>query len=167
MPHGAGVPGAYGARDQPAKSQRALVVVQLDGGNDALNASSRTPTRLCQAPPRLKINPKMRSSSPTPSACHPQLRPLDKLLQAGSSRRFPRRYPNPNRSHFRSMAIWQTARFDPEEHSGYGWIGRALDADGGQAILAGTTACRWPCAPAQLGHRAEQARRPRLADRNP
>ncbi len=26
-------------------------------------------------------------------------------------------YPNPNRSHFASMAIWQTARLDPEEHA--------------------------------------------------
>jgi uncharacterized protein (DUF1501 family) len=25
------------------------------------------------------------------------------------------------------MAVWQTARFDPEEHKGHGWIGRALD----------------------------------------
>ena len=37
-------------------------------------------------------------------------------------------YPNPSRSHFASMAIWQTARLDAEEHDGYGWLGRALDA---------------------------------------
>ena len=37
-------------------------------------------------------------------------------------------YPNPNRSHFESMAIWQTARLDPEEHGGPGWIGRSFDA---------------------------------------
>ena len=36
-------------------------------------------------------------------------------------------YPNPDRSHFRSMKIWQTARFDDEQHDGYGWLGRALD----------------------------------------
>lgn len=27
-------------------------------------------------------------------------------------------YPNPSRSPDRRMAIWQTARFDPEEHQG-------------------------------------------------
>jgi hypothetical protein len=27
------------------------------------------------------------------------------------------------------MAIWQTCRFDREEHKGLGWIGRALDSD--------------------------------------
>jgi hypothetical protein len=36
-------------------------------------------------------------------------------------------YPNPNRSHFESMAIWHSARFDPEERNGLGWLGRALD----------------------------------------
>jgi uncharacterized protein (DUF1501 family) len=47
-------------------------------------------------------------------------------------------YPNPNRSHFQSMAIWQTAKFDPEEHKGYGWLGRALDATGGTSALVGS-----------------------------
>jgi uncharacterized protein (DUF1501 family) len=36
-------------------------------------------------------------------------------------------YPNPDRSHFRSMKIWQTASFDDAAHDGYGWLGRALD----------------------------------------
>src|SRR5262249_2697606 len=51
-------------------------------------------------------------------------------------------YPNPNRSHFRSMAIWQSARLDPEEHGGLGWLGRALDenSQGGQALLVGSGA---------------------------
>ena len=35
-------------------------------------------------------------------------------------------YPNPNRSHFRSMDIWHTARPDIMERSG--WLGRYLDA---------------------------------------
>ena len=36
-------------------------------------------------------------------------------------------YPNPNRSHFESMAIWHSARLDVEERDGPGWIGRGLD----------------------------------------
>jgi uncharacterized protein (DUF1501 family) len=35
-------------------------------------------------------------------------------------------YPKPDRSHFRSMAIWQTAA--PESSLGTGWLGRWLDA---------------------------------------
>jgi uncharacterized protein (DUF1501 family) len=59
---------------------------------------------------------------------HPSLKPLEKLLQGGQLAVIPGvGYPNPNRSHFESMAIWHTARFDPEEHKGYGWLGRALD----------------------------------------
>jgi uncharacterized protein (DUF1501 family) len=33
------------------------------------------------------------------------------------------------------MAVWHTARFDPEEHTGLGWIGRALD--GGPPLAGG------------------------------
>jgi uncharacterized protein (DUF1501 family) len=35
-------------------------------------------------------------------------------------------YPNPNRSHFRSMDIWHTARPGSFERSG--WLGRYVDA---------------------------------------
>ena len=36
-------------------------------------------------------------------------------------------YPNPSRSHFRSQAIWHSARLDSEEHNGHGWLGRSCD----------------------------------------
>jgi uncharacterized protein (DUF1501 family) len=55
-------------------------------------------------------------------------------------------YPNPTRSHFKSMAIWQTAKvnlpredvLDAQTNAAFGWIGRALDegrkpADGSPA----------------------------------
>jgi uncharacterized protein (DUF1501 family) len=35
------------------------------------------------------------------------------------------------------MAIWHTARLDPEEHAGYGWLGRALDGAAPVAIDPG------------------------------
>src|SRR5205085_12092140 len=35
-------------------------------------------------------------------------------------------YPNPNRSHFRSTEIWQTA-CDSEKIEQYGWLGRLFD----------------------------------------
>jgi hypothetical protein len=43
------------------------------------------------------------------------------------------------------MAIWQTARFDPEEHAVPGWIGRGLDEDrqqpaAGSSLFVGTEA---------------------------
>ncbi len=35
-------------------------------------------------------------------------------------------YPNPNRSHFRSTEIWQTAS-DSDRVEKYGWLGRYFD----------------------------------------
>ena len=60
---------------------------------------------------------------------HPAMGEAGKLLESGRLAIVPGvGYPNPNRSHFQSMAIWQSARLDPEEHSGPGWLGRGLDA---------------------------------------
>jgi uncharacterized protein (DUF1501 family) len=43
-------------------------------------------------------------------------------------------YPKPDRSHFRSMDIWQTA--DPDRPANTGWLGRWLDAAGGDPRYA-------------------------------
>jgi uncharacterized protein (DUF1501 family) len=43
-------------------------------------------------------------------------------------------YPKPDRSHFRSMDIWQTA--EPDRPGTTGWLGRWLDAAGGDPRLA-------------------------------
>jgi uncharacterized protein (DUF1501 family) len=121
---------------------RVLVVIQLDGGNDGINtvvpyaddgyAKHRQALRL----PRqeiLKINDRV--------GLHPAMRGAAKLLEThrlaivqGVG------YPNPNRSHFESMAIWHTARLDPRHYDGPGWIGAALDdarrpADGSPSSL--------------------------------
>jgi uncharacterized protein (DUF1501 family) len=43
-------------------------------------------------------------------------------------------YPKPDRSHFRSMDIWQTA--NPQRPANTGWLGRWLDTTGGDPRLA-------------------------------
>jgi uncharacterized protein (DUF1501 family) len=43
-------------------------------------------------------------------------------------------YPNADRSHFKSMAIWQTA--SPDSPQPTGWLGRWLDANGADPLLA-------------------------------
>ncbi len=43
-------------------------------------------------------------------------------------------YPNPNRSHFRSMDIWQSAM--PDDQVVTGWIGRWLDTTGADPLRA-------------------------------
>jgi uncharacterized protein (DUF1501 family) len=114
---------------------RVLVVVQLDGGNDALNTVvPHADPNYAKLRPTLKIQKRDLVRLSDTLGLHPSLKPLEKLLQDGQLAVIPGvGYPNPNRSHFESMAIWHTARFDPEEHKGYGWLGRALDP------LAGTS----------------------------
>ena len=56
-------------------------------------------------------------------------------------------YPNPNRSHFRSMEIWQTA--EPERMGTEGWVGRYLDA-----IRSGRTS---PLTGINIGNEASEA----------
>ncbi len=109
---------------------RVLVVIQLDGGNDGINtvvpfaddgyARHRRALRLT-AKELIKINETL--------GLHPAMRDAARLLESGRLAVVPGvGYPNPDRSHFRSMAIWQTARLDPEGHDESGWLGRGLDA---------------------------------------
>src|SRR5262249_25137018 len=98
---------------------------------------------------------------------HPALVGFGKLLQAGQLAVVQGvGYPNPNRSHFESMAIWHTARLDPQERNGTGWLGRALDAapsraDGTPASLfVGTDAPP----PALRGHKVAVSALARLED---
>jgi len=126
----------------PRRDGRVLVVVQLSGGNDGLNTvvpfkdegylKNRKALRLPEKR-LLKIDDRV--------ALHPALGDAMKLLE---SKRLTIvqgvGYPNPSRSHDRSMAVWQTARFDPEEHKGHGWLGRALDVDASPSLFVGTTA---------------------------
>src|SRR5580765_8865346 len=99
----------------PMRDGRVLVVVQLDGGNDALNTVvPHADPQYVKLRPTLKLQAKNLIKLNDSVGLHPALRPLDKLLGKGHLAVLPGvSYPNPQRSHFRSMAIWQTARFDP------------------------------------------------------
>ncbi len=108
---------------------RVLVVVQLDGGNDGINTV--VPHRdegYAKHRERLRLPSERLCKLDDDLALHPSMRAIADLFQKqrlaivqGVG------YPNPNRSHEVSMAIWHTARFDREEHKGSGWLGRALD----------------------------------------
>ena len=126
----------------PMRDGRVLVVVQLDGGNDALNTVvPHADPEYAKVRPTLKVAPRNLVKITDAVGLHPSLKPLDGLLQQGQLAVLPGvTYPNPSRSHFNSMAIWQTAKFDPEEHKGYGWLGRALDTVGGSSALVGNGA---------------------------
>src|SRR5262249_41960271 len=55
---------------------------------------------------------------------HPSLRSLDQLQQRGELAIVQGvGYPNPDRSHFESMDVWQSA--DPKRQTNTGWLGRS------------------------------------------
>jgi uncharacterized protein (DUF1501 family) len=156
---------------EPRRDGRVLVMIQLDGGNDAIN--SLVPFRdegYSKHRNALRIPEKELVRVNDQVGLHPGLRGLGALLERGQLGLVPGvGYPNPNRSHFESMAIWQTARLDPEDHSGPGWIGRSLDeqaesgsrrASGAAALLIGDGA-----PPAALrGRRASASALERIED---
>jgi uncharacterized protein (DUF1501 family) len=123
----------------PDKDARVLVVVEMDGGNDALNTIvPHADETYAKLRPKLKLDPKRLVKVTDAVGLHPALRPLDKLLQAGNLAVLPGvGYPNPNRSHFESMAMWHTARFDEADLKGYGWLGRAMDPSAGNLFSVG------------------------------
>ncbi len=116
------------------KDNRILVVIQLDGGNDGLNTV--VPYRdehYARLRPKLKIQTNNVIKLNDQIGLHPALKPAAKLLDAGRMSVVQGvGYPNPNRSHFVSMNIWQSGRLDEAEHGQYGWLGsrarRASDA---------------------------------------
>ena len=115
---------------QPAAAgpqNRTLVVVQLSGGHDGLNIVIpysdanyyRFRTTLAVARDQVR-------QLDASIGLHPNLQQLQQLYQEGRVAIIPGvGYPNPNRSHFRSTEIWQTA--EPDRTLTTGWLGRYLD----------------------------------------
>src|SRR6516164_7296397 len=100
------------AVDRPAAKDRILVVVQLDGGNDGLNTA--VPYRddeYRKRRPRLAIAAAEVKKVDDRIGLHPSLDGFAKLLEQQRLAIVQSvGYPNPNRSHFDSMAIWHTAK---------------------------------------------------------
>lgn len=113
----------------PQTDDRILVVVELNGGNDGLN------TLIPYADPNYpKYRKKLRLEKDIIKlddtlALHPSMKAAAELFDSQQLAIVPGvGYPNPNRSHFRSMAIWHSARLDARDHNGQGWLGRAMDS---------------------------------------
>ncbi|HMH20880.1 MAG TPA: DUF1501 domain-containing protein [Puia sp.] len=108
---------------------KVVVVLQLSGGNDGLNTV--IPVRndiYYRERPRLGIDKAHAAMITDEAGLHPALTGLKGLYDDGSLGILNSvGYPNPDRSHFRSMDIWQTAS-DSREYIQTGWLGRYLDA---------------------------------------
>jgi uncharacterized protein (DUF1501 family) len=108
---------------------KVLVVVQLSGGNDGLNTV--IPYRndiYYKLRPQLGIKREAALALNDELGIHPALKSFKALYDDGSLGILNSvGYPNPDRSHFRSMDIWQSAS-DSRDYWGTGWLGRYLDA---------------------------------------
>ncbi|MFN0033580.1 MAG: DUF1501 domain-containing protein [Saprospiraceae bacterium] len=108
---------------------RSLVVIQFSGGNDGLNTI--IPTRndvYYRERPRLGIKRETALTLTGEAGIHPSLVGLKNLWDDGAMAILNSvGYPNPDRSHFRSMDIWHAAS-PADEYWQTGWIGRYLDA---------------------------------------
>ncbi|PSL49806.1 uncharacterized protein (DUF1501 family) [Chitinophaga niastensis] len=108
---------------------KVLVVIQLSGGNDGLNTI--IPYRndiYYRARPVLGIKKADALALTDNLGIHPALKGLKALYDDGALGILNNvGYPNPDRSHFRSMDIWHSASQSNQFWSD-GWIGRYLDA---------------------------------------
>lgn len=106
-----------------------LVVVQLSGGNDGLNTV--VPFSMDQY---YRVRPGIGVAANNVLklgdfgvGLHPQMAGIKELYDNGMAAVIQGvGYPNPNRSHFKSMDIWHTA---DTSATGNGWLGRYFDSE--------------------------------------
>jgi uncharacterized protein (DUF1501 family) len=110
-------------------SHKKLVIIQLSGGNDGLNTV--VPFRndsYYKLRPKLAVDASQVLRLNDEQGFNPVMTGMKQLYDDGLLTILNSvGYPNPDRSHFRSMDIWQTASAS-DEFLGTGWIGRYLDA---------------------------------------
>jgi uncharacterized protein (DUF1501 family) len=126
---------------EPGK-EKVLVVLEMTGGNDGLNTVipvrddlyyKNRPTLGIKKGRALKLNDDL--------GLNPRLDGLHRLHESGELAVVQGvGYPNPNRSHFESMDVWQSA--DPVRRMSDGWVARAVplfpDGKGVPAMFLGT-----------------------------
>ncbi len=110
----------------PSQKERVLVVLSLSGGNDFLNTMipftnplyhDYRPTLGIPADQVLPLNDDL--------GWNPNVPELKSIYDEGKvAAILGVGYPNPSRSHFRSMDIWHTC--EPDKVGTEGWLGRAI-----------------------------------------
>jgi len=107
-----------------------VVIIQLSGGNDGLNTIvpynndiyyKKRPALAIAKTDILKLNDEL--------GFNPAMQALREVYDQGFMSIINNvGYPNPDRSHFRSLDIWHTGS-DSSEYLSTGWLGRYLDSD--------------------------------------
>ncbi len=116
--------------NSPINHHKKLIVIQLSGGNDGLNTV--VPFRndvYYELRPRLAVPKNKVLKLNDELGFNPVLSGLKSIYDQGWLSVVNNvGYPNPDRSHFRSMDIWQTAS-NADQYLTTGWLGRYLDAE--------------------------------------
>lgn len=130
----------FGAREAFAApplgpTEHVVITIVLYGGNDGLNTVvPYTDPHYYRQRPAIAIAPRDVLPLDSKVGLHPSLTHLKQRFDAGQMAVVQGvGYPDPDLSHFTSMAIWMSGRFGPLS-PGTGWIGRWLD---GQAASVG------------------------------
>ncbi len=111
----------------PERDRSILVIIQLAGGNDGLNTVIPfSDDRYYKLRPTLGLRNGLLNLNDD-LALHPACKGLYSLYDEGLLSIVQNvGYPNPNRSHFRSTEIWETAS-DSDTYKHEGWLGRYFD----------------------------------------
>ncbi len=118
---------------------RSLVFLQLTGGNDALNTVVPiNDEHYYNFRPAVQFQPEELLELDGNIGLNPNMTAIKRLWDEGKVAVINGiGYPNPNRSHFRSMDIWHTA--EPTKVATEGWLGqltRDLDPQGENVLTA-------------------------------
>jgi uncharacterized protein (DUF1501 family) len=110
------------------KDSTILVVLQMAGGNDGINTVvPHANDFYYKSRPRIGIKAEQVLKLNDELGLNPGLTGFKELYDTGHLAVIQGvGYPNPNRSHFRSTEIWQTAA-DSNKFEKYGWLGRYFD----------------------------------------
>ncbi len=110
------------------ETDNVLVFIQLNGGNDSLNTFIPFENPLYyELRKTIGIAADKVINKANGLGFHPALKDFAQISQEGNLSIIQNvGYANPNRSHFRSQEIWQTAS-DSNQYLNKGWLGRFMD----------------------------------------
>lgn len=128
------LPGFVQAATAAPGNGNILVLIELSGGNDGLNTViPRGDDAYRALRPQIGIAAQDMLGLDDDTALHPAMRPFADLWEQDALQIVQGvGYPNPNRSHFRAIEIWD-AGLGADGDAGRGWMSAALD---GQPQLA-------------------------------
>jgi len=120
---------ANASDNSSSPTQRRLVLVELAGANDGLN--TLVPYRddnYYRLRPSLALPQQSLLSLSDDHGLHGQLRPLMPIWESGSlAWVHGLGYPQPNRSHFASIALWESGGDGQSQRANRGWLTHAIE----------------------------------------